>query len=328
MGENVDETESPDVSAKIDTDAPAPEPDSSASSTEPAGEEFDLLSVVRSATEEAEQSETPADEDRTPEATAESERTEDTPPPGDPDADPTDDEMKSYPVRTRKRIERLLEQRNQFRQGAEQYEQVQTFLQEHGVSAEEAADGILIQALIKTNPVEAWKKIKPIAQKLAVESGEMLPADLREQVQAGRLSREHALEMSRLRAAQSSAARQTEFQQRQAEQQRKQAAVQAVQHRVAQWEQATRARDPDFDAIGDDMQREVAFLQRQHGMPRTPAEAEQMIQTAYDSVRKRRTAFQPKPAKAPVTGGRVSSGQPTAEPKSMLDLVRGMRSTG
>ena len=329
MGENEHEPASPDGSTEINADAQALPADSSASSPEPEGESFDLLSVVRSAAEQTEDPAPPAEDNRTPEANAESEQTEKEPtPPADPDADPTDDEMKSYPVRTRKRIERLLEQRNHAREGARQYEQVQTFLQTHGVTADEAADGIMIQALIKTNPVEAWKMLKPIAQKVAMEAGEMLPADLRPQVQAGKLARETALEISRLRAAQSSTTKQAEFQQQQAEQHQRQQAVQAVQQSVAQWEMAARARDPEFDAIGEDMQREIAFLQRSQGMPTTPAAAQQMLQAAYDSVRKRRTSLTPKPAVAPLQGGRVASGQPVAEPKSVLDIVRGARSAG
>lgn len=328
MGEQIEGLDSPD-SLEIEMDVPVSgDADTAPAESSPAndkGEKFDLLSVVRNAVPE------PADEPASP--TGQEEASEQ--PKTAAQASSEDDErersenFEDVPFHTHPRFREVVQQRNQFREAARQYEQVQEFLVANDLTPEDAANALQTHALMKQNPQEAWKRLKPLVQKLLVDAGEVLPSDLTEQVRGGKISREAAMEISRLRAQNTTASRQVDHQREQAEAQRARESQMAVVSAVGAWESSIRQKDPDFAAKADDIQREVLWLQRQAGgMPSTPEGARKMLEEAYANVNKRRAPVR-KPPKAPVTGGRVASGQPAAapgdQPRSMLDVVKGAR---
>lgn len=286
------------------------------------GEKFDLLSVVRSAVADtAEGSASPAGQEE------ESDQQPADQPSGEQPKTADDENFSDVPFHAHPRFKQLVAQRNQYREGAEQYEKVQTFLAENGVTADEAADFLVVRALMKHNPAEAWKQLKPLVQKLLVDAGEVLPPDLRQRVQQGEMTQAAAIELSRLRAMQESGNRARSVEAEQAKQRQQAEYVRSVQQSVATWEQVTRQRDPDFDAKSEALQKEILWLQKRDGMPKTPDDARKMVEAAYAAVNK--TLQRPvKQQVRPVTGGRVASGQPSAAPKSMLDVVRAARSSG
>lgn len=319
------ETTSATVSAEQDApvDLDAVEPGAGSSPAPEEGEKFDLLSVVRSAVAtEAEDPASPAGQEQEadqPEADASAQNAE-TP--------PDDEDFSDAPFSRHPRFRQLIAQRNHFREGAKQYEQIQAFLQTNGLSAEEAADVLTVRALMKQNPAEAWKQLKPLVQQLLIDAGEILPADLRERVQRGEMSQAAATEFNRLRAAQSSGQRAQEMQSQIQAQQAEQARVASISQTVATWEQATRARDPDFDKKSEALQKEVLWLQRRDGMPKTADDARKMVEAAYASVTKQLAPKTQKQPVRPVVGGRSASGNPSAAPKSMLDVVQMSRAQG
>ncbi len=286
------------------------------------GEKFDLLSVVRSAV---------ADKSEGTASPAAQEEGSDQQPADQPSVDQPktadDENFSDVPFHAHPRFKQLVAQRNQYREGAQQYEKVQTFLADNGVTADEAADFLVVRALMKHNPTEAWKQLKPLVQKLLVDAGEVLPPDLKQRVQQGEMTQAAATELSRLRAAQEAGRRAQTVEAEQAQKRQQAEHVRSIQQSVATWEQVTRQRDPDFDAKSEALQKEILWLQKRDGMPKTPEDARKMVETAYGNVNK---PLQ-RPVKQqvrPVTGGRVASGQPTAAPKSMLDIVRAARSSG
>lgn len=325
------ETNSPDVSTEQDGVSEAQEStvnETAESSPADEGERsFDLLSVVRDATrgeeEESDDAASPADEesgDATEEGASEEAESK---------AQPDDEDFSDVPFNKHPRFKQLIEQRNEARKGAQQFEQVQTFLNEQGINAEEAADALQLRALMKHNPTEAWKKLKPIAQELLVQAGEVLPDDLKQRVQKGELSRDAALEVSRHRAQTGSMERQRSYEQQLAQQREHEGRVAGVRNSVASWEQQTRDRDADFDRKVEPLQREIAWIHRQEGMPTTPEAAREQLQRAYDAVNKRVSEARPrKPEKRPVTGGRAAGGNQAPAPKSILDVVQANREAG
>lgn len=325
------ETEGQDSATSLENQTDAPIADTGAVDTgadsSPApkdeGEKFDLLSVVRSAVADtAEGSASPAgQEEGSDQPPAEQ------PPSGEQPKTADDENFSDVPFHAHPRFKQLVAQRNQYREGAQQYEKVQTFLAENGIEAEEAADFLVVRALMKHNPAEAWKQLKPLVQKLLVDAGEVLPSDLKQRVQQGEMTHAAAIELSRLRAQQESGRRAQTVQAEQAQQRQQAEHVRSIQQSVATWEQVTRQRDPDFEAKTEAMQKEILWLQKRDGMPKTPDDARKMVEAAYANVNK--TMQRPvKQQVRPVTGGRVASGQPTAAPKSMLDVVRAARSSG
>lgn len=286
------------------------------------GEKFDLLSVVRSAVaDRAEGSASPAGQEE-----GSDQQPADTPS-GEQPKTADDENFSDVPFHAHPRFKQLVAQRNQFREGAQQYEKVQTFLAENGVTADEAADFLVVRALMKHNPAEAWKQLKPLVQKLLVDAGEVLPPDLKQRVQQGEITQAAAIELSRLRAMQESSRRAQTAEAEMAQKRQQAEHVRSIQQSVATWEQVTRQRDPDFDAKSEALQKEILWMQKRDGMPKTPEDARKMVEAAYRTVS---TTMQ-RPAKQqvrPMTGGRVASGQPTAAPKTMLDVVRAARSSG
>lgn len=297
----------------------------SESSDEPEGEKFDLLSVVRGATDAEEDGDSASPAGQEQEATKPEGEDASAQEDG---AAPDNEGFSDVPFHTHPRFKELVAQRNQYREGAQKYDQIENFLRTNGVSAEEAASMLTIQAQMKTDPAGAWQKLKPVVQQLLVDAGEILPADLKQRVQRGEMTQQAAVEFNRLRAAQSSGQKAQEHRQQVEAYQREQDRVASIQQSVAQWEQSTRAKDPDFDKKQEALQKEVLWLQKRDGMPQTADDARKMIDTAYTSVTKAMASRQRPQPKSPVTGGRVASGQPSAPPKSMLDVVQRARAQG
>lgn len=293
-----------------------------ASSAAPEGEKFDLLSVVRNAVTpdgEGDAASPPGQETSDKPKTVAAET---------PKADPTDpNDYSDVPFHNHPRFKQLVTRAKQAEVGAKQFEQVQEFLTANSMTEDDAADALLIWAKMKTDPQAAWKELKPIVQRLLVEAGEVLPADLRQQVEARQITRDAAMEISRLRSQNGVSSKTLERQQQVAERRDQDSRVQQIKSEAERWEQTMRERDPDFEQLRDGVLREIVFLQRTQGIPNSTTGVRQQLQEAYDAV-KARVPAKARPAVRPVTGGRVASGQPTAAPSSMLDIVRGATASG
>lgn len=330
MGVDNPESTSPDDSTEQNTDAVIEDTSETGSdpesSTGSEGEKFDLLSVVREATQSEEDTASPAgQEESDPESSSEASETKENA--SADDADP--DSFSDVPFHTHPRFKELVQQRDRYREGAQNYEQVQDFLQTNGITPEEAADQLTLLAQMKTDPAGAWEKMKPMVQQLLIDAGQVLDADLTAQVNSGKITREAALEISRLRAQQASSAKAREHEQKVQEQTERTQAVRATQTSVAEWERSTRAKDPDFDAKSQDLRKELLWIHSQEGVADTPEKAKDQVERAYEAVNKHLAkAKPPKPAIVPVTGGRVASGNQTSEPTSMLDIVKSARAAG
>lgn len=286
-------------------------------------EDTDLLSVVRDAVKESRdvsQSASPAEGEEGSEAEGAGAKKQD------------DEEFSDAPFHKHPRFQQLLRQRNSFRQDAQRYNNVQTFLDDAGLSAEEAADGLSIMGLAKTDPAQAWQKIKPWVQQILVAAGEVLPDDLNGRVQNGEMSREAAIELSRARAAQANSAAAQSFRAQQAEKRQQAQTVSTLQTTALEWENARREKDPNFDAKYEDVMKEVSWLIQKEGRPTDAAGVKAQLQKAYkavnDRVRPAAPAPRAKPAIRPLPGGQVAGGQPTPQNMSTLDIVRANRRVG
>lgn len=330
MGENELEMMSPDISENTDDiveDNASDDDSSPAPSTEATDDDkFDLLSVVRDAVPSEEAGDSASSSEETEGSTdtdgdaAESDAEK---------GGETDEEnFSDVPFHNHPRFKQLIAQRNQFREGATEYAKVQSFLQQSGVTAEEAADALSIQAMLKQNPQEAWNRLKPIVQQLVRDVGLVLPEDLQQRVQKGELTKEAANEISRLRSANATADRQAEHREQQSQRDAAQEKATAVQTAVAKWETEQR-KDPDFAAKAEDLMREVVWLQSKEGKPDTPEGATKQLQKAMDTVNDKVAKRQkPRPSITPVTGGRAARTTNAGEPTSILDVVKAAGSSG
>jgi len=325
LDDNEIEELEPSTSSALDATAETEQskPDDANSSDATGENDADLLSVARDAIDKSrtDQSASPAEGEDDGQETGEKTS-----------KDPDDENYSDVPFHKHPRFQHLLRKANTFKQDATRYQNVQRFLDNNGLSAEEAADGMLIMSLMKTDPVEAWKRLKPRVQQLLVAAGEVLPDDLQQKVQNGEMSRDAALQVSRANAAVQSTQARTSFQQQRQQHMQQQEAANALQSTAATWEEDRRRKDPNFEKKLPSIQKEVLFLQMTEGKPDTPEGVKAQLQKAYkavnDALPQARPAPTParKPAIRPVNGGQVAGGQ-KPDNASVLDIVRANRRT-
>ncbi len=315
----LDPSTSPDLDETVAVNA---EPENAASSPATGEtEDNDLLSVVRDVVKESREPAEPASPAESGEEAS-----------GQPEAKAQDDEnFSDVPFHKHPRFQRLLQERNTFKTDAARYKNVESFIDNAGLSAEEAADGLSIMGLAKTDPAEAWKQIKPWVQNLLIASGEALPEDLRQRVQSGEMSQEAALELSRANArVQSTHATQSFREQREQHRQQTEAAN-SLRNAAQEWVQDRVLKDPNFANKETAVLKEVLFMQQTEGKPNTRAGVTDQLQRAYKAVnsalKPAAPAPQPKTAIRPVTGGQVAGNQQPAD-MSTLDIIRANRRAG
>ncbi|CAK7259103.1 MULTISPECIES: hypothetical protein [unclassified Shinella] len=333
LDDQIDDTNSSIVSDIDDAvaggDFPAGDTAAAASSPAEGEQDADLLSVVRDVVKESRGQTDPA-------SPAEGEQGSEAA------ASADDDEFADVPFNRHPRFKQVVKERREFkekltamereveplRQDAERYQNVVGFLDDAGLSSEEAADMLTIGGLMKTDPVEAWKRMKPTIQNLLIAAGEVLPDDLQQRVSTGELSKEAAIEIARAKASVASVQRQQSFREQREQRTSQQNSVRSMQQAASDWETDRVRKDPNFAAKLPDIQREVVYLQRTEGVPTTAEGVKDQLAKAYKTVNDRfkpaQPAPQPKQAVRPVMGGQVAGNQQPAE-MSTLDIIRANR---
>lgn len=236
---------------------------------------------------------------------------------------PDDEDYSDVPFHKHPRFQHLLRKAKTNEADATRYRNVQSFLDEHAVTPEEASEALIVAGLMKTNPIEAWKRLRPVVQSLLPMIGEVLPDDLQSRVQTGELSREAAMELSRARATATVVQQQQTFEQQQRERRQKTETANALVGAADAWEADRRAKDPNFDAKLGLIQKEIAWIQTKEGRPATPEGVRQQLERAYKAVVLPTAA---PAAPAPVRRAPAPSGQAVTnaapKPQSTMDIIR------
>ena len=253
---------------------------------------------------------------------------------GDESGDPTEDELKAWKPKTRKRFENL---QAKYRDVSERLEQAEveaghyrkfvSFLDQNGLDQDEANRLFSIGALMKNDPFAALQAITPYYHQLLEVTGQILPPDLQQQVKQGYMTQAAALEVSRARAqgrlqpalAQDQRERQ---QQREVRQQGQNAA--RMQGAVASWEQKWSKSDPDYaskkDRVLDRLELMLARAARENKLPQTVEQAVALAERAKKDVE---TEFRQNRPRKPVStvdgGGSGSSHKPA--PQNTRDVI-------
>lgn len=239
-------------------------------------------------------------------------------------AEPDNENYSDVPFAKHPRFRQLLKERNTFKTEAEQYQNVQRFMDSNGISAEEAAEGFTIMAMMRSDPQKAWEMLRPHVQNLLVAAGEVLPDDLSQRVQKGELTPEAAFEVSRSRALVQTVQTNQTFQQQQAERQRQVEQAQSLYNTASDWQADRERKDPNFKAKFPLLQREIAFLQMQEGKPDTPQGVKDQLERAYKAVQLPAQATPPRPTtnvNRPSASGQ-GSGSNQPRPQTTLDIIR------
>lgn len=250
------------------------------------------------------------------------------------DGKTTDDEdYTDVPFHKHPRFQKLLRDKKAAEVDAVRYRNVESFLERSNLGADEAANGLEIMGLAKTDPVKAWEQLKPWVEKVAIAAGVIMPSDLQEKVQSGQMTRDAAIEVSRARAQVQSVQSREQLQRQQAERRAQTEAQQAILNAAQSWEADRSIKDPNFAAKVPALQRELAYLHTTEGRPDTPQGVKEQCERAYKAVNaafvspRPTPAVVPKQAVRPVVGGQVA-GNVATEPKSTLDIIRANRRSG
>lgn len=243
-----------------------------------------------------------------------------------------DENYSDVPFNKHPRFRKLLDERNTYKVSHEKFEQTQRFLTEHGLSADEAASMLTVASMRKRDPAGCWEAMRPWLMDLAVAAGVVLPPAMKQRVDAGELSAEAALELSRTTAQVQALKQQQILDQQRAEQERVQAQVNAIQRAAEDWEADRQQKDPNFSAKVQPMKEKLAYFQMTEGRPTDPEGVRDQLKRAYAAVNAslnfstseaaRTLATAPRrPPVRPVMGGQVTA-PASSEPKSVLDIVR------
>lgn len=258
----------------------------------------------------------------------------------------TEEELKSYKPRTRRRFEKLDRENKtlsskvtELEPQAQGFRAIQEFSRTANLNREDINTGFEVMRLMRNDPVRAYEVLTPIYQQLQALVGEVLPKDLHDQVVAGQITQAAAKELSRLRAERGVNTNVQREQQQREEQQRTEEGAQQVrqlQHGVAgaitKWEADWKASDPDYslkqsrvnEAIELELTRNVILANqgKPNKLPRTVEEAVKLANDVKKRVEKEMRAFVPKKNTAitHVHGNGVTNGS-TPAPRNLREAI-------
>ncbi len=254
-------------------------------------------------------------------------------PDGTPDpleTDPSDQELGAYIPKTRKRVERLIEQRNSARHETEQlkepaakWQQFYGYLEQAQLAPEDVNLLLGVGAHLRAGRMREFRDgIAPYWQLANEALGDFLPQDLQAKVNEGEISHETAAEMSRLRYSNARLQGQSQAADQNLQASRAVQTSDAVRNAVTVWEQGVRARDPDYARKANAVLRISQALMHEHGPPATPEQAVQIAERAYREAGGMVGQFAPPPqATRPVPDStRVVNGA-RPQPNSLMEAA-------
>lgn len=249
--------------------------------------------------------------------------------------DPTEGELRKLRPETRRRFERLLEQRNLARQELAAitpeltaHRQLQGYLQQHRLAADDVNRLLGVGSALRRGDFQAFLDgVTPYVMVAQEALGYRIAPDLQKQVEEGTLSEVAARDMTRTRHRANRAEHELGVtrQQQQADAQTRN--VVAVRDAVDAWEADTRTRDPDYGHKADAVRRYSQALMQERGLPATPVQAVELVKAAYDEATRfmLRMRPTPQPTRPRPSGVQTSTNGAAAntgrEPASMKDAV-------
>jgi len=331
---------------------PADQENASESSPEADGKEtvsekdWDPLSVVKAAVEGKQKDSEGTDEGQSkqPDNSSKSEndgqKSENA---DEPLGEITDEELKSYKPKTRKRIEGLLDDRSRLTERleavtpqAEQMESLQNFMQERNLTPANVSELMVVGGLAMSDDPKdlraALTRVNQFKAQIETQLGEVLPEDLQKKVDDGSLDAEGAKEIALSRITQKRAEVKTEraketVQTTQSESQRatETAAAQVVHSTISDWQRDKASKDPDYPRKAELLAKEIKLrVLAEGGKVLDKNKALGIAEEAYAEVTRIYKALSP--AKTPEAKKFATSkavpGNSAPKPNSPLEAAR------
>jgi hypothetical protein len=251
--------------------------------------------------------------------------------------DPQPSEMDVYKAGARRRVEKLLAQRNELRAEtarlkalepqAKAAEGVTKYLKDNDIARDDFLLTLELAAAMRRGDFKTfYEGVKPYMQLAEEYLGVALPQDLQQRVAEGHMTTQAARMFARERMdrmlAESQRVRQAQVFDNTADAMQRQQLASAVTNEVNKWEQATAAADPDYAAKKAAVMDTMWAVVREQGTPRSPEHAIQIAQESYRRVNERYRSWAPprRPtSRQPSSTGRTNGALPEA--KTLKDAV-------
>lgn len=225
------------------------------------------------------------------------------------------------PFHNHPRWKEMINERDQLKPAAEQYQKITTFMNNNSLSTQEMAEGMQVMALMKNDPVSAYAKLKGYLDNLAPVVGEILPDDIRQKVDDGFIDEESAKELARLKAERDFHSQRYLEQQSKQERQTSEQNQRAMYESVATWEQVEKAKDPDWSAKYEMVMDRVKSLLSEK-QPQNSQEAVEVARRALAEVNSRLRPLAGRSTNLRGPTSSLSSGNTRPAPRSLEDVVR------
>ena len=243
--------------------------------------------------------------------------------------------MDAYHPKTRKRIAKLIEERNGLQQRAASFEaqakattELQNFLRQADIAKEDFGLVLDLAAAMRRGDFRTFLEGVAPYVKLAQESlGVTLPQDLQQAVQGGHMTEDAARYVAQVRSSQMMAQSNLNRVTQETSQRAHYEAVQQFQGQVASavtnWEQGVRKADPDYARKEPVVRDLLHAVVQERGPPRSPAEAVEIARQAYERANAVVSRFVPNPRSTQQVPSSIMNrvNGARAEPKSLKEAI-------
>lgn len=212
---------------------------------------------------------------------------------------------------------------------AERMDELSGFMREHAIQPEHLNNALGLTAMINKGDYQsALPVLEALLNQVRSAAGEVLPPDLKSQVDLGYITEKHAKELHKAKLAEKRATDAVQKTQERETTERAQRELNVLVGTVTKaadaWSQEQATSDPDWnqkrDLVTDAMELELRKLGPE-GYPRTEKAVRDLLVKVKQAVDGRTARFRPTPKAIDNVTGRSPSPRSSAAPASYLDAV-------
>lgn len=210
-----------------------------------------------------------------------------------------------------------------FKEKADQFDRLNTQIQQHRLSPDDVSNTLEIAGLLRSDPEQALQKLTPIVRNLLKQVGVELPDDLQAEVAAGKLPPTRAQELAAERNRNERLVQQQELERQEQAQRQQQDTINAMRSVADTWTAERRTSDPDWHLKQGRVVELVKLhlLENKDQFPRTEQAARELFQNKLKVVEDDMKRLAPRPQPAREMAGN-SSPAAKAAPKNTLDVIK------
>jgi hypothetical protein len=224
------------------------------------------------------------------------------------------------------RIEKLLHERDSFKERATNWDQFSAWAKDSGLVADELSQSLAIARMVKNAPHEALVALREVVSSLEKATGHVLPEDLADKVERGLIDEETARELSvgRTRVALTEQQRRQEAEQRaaRAEFDGRAQLAQSIGKSVTEYEKSLEQTDPDYQKIKGLVKSKVVELMHEDGVPTNAEAAVGQVKKAVAEIKSQLAGVIPQRRSTRQAPTGSTHGNSGARPSSSLEAAR------